>query len=108
MAGSRGTWGKGKGRGRVVVKSRWQMRLVGNVHTKWWEVGLLNIQDFDTKSKWKFKGLLQTSQFSGGFIKTPKIGLKQRLSFSGIGETTTGYTFTPCVGSFTSPSIDTR
>ena len=30
------------------------------------------------------------------------------LSFSRISECTTGYTFTPCVGSFTSPGIDTR
>ena len=30
------------------------------------------------------------------------------LSFSRISESTTGYTFTPCVGSFTSPGIDTR
>ena len=28
--------------------------------------------------------------------------------FSRIRESTTGYTFTPCVGSFTSPGIDTR
>ena len=30
------------------------------------------------------------------------------LSFSRINESTTGYTFTPCVGSFTSPGTDTR
>ena len=30
------------------------------------------------------------------------------LSFSRISESTTGYTSTPCVGSFTSPGIDTR
>ena len=30
------------------------------------------------------------------------------LSFSRISQSTTGYTFTPCVGSFTSPGIDTR
>ena len=30
------------------------------------------------------------------------------LSFSRINESTTGYTFTPCVGSLTSPGIDTR
>ena len=30
------------------------------------------------------------------------------LSFSRISESTTGYTFTPSVGSFTSPVIDTR
>ena len=40
--------------------------------------------------------------------KQPKLGLTQELSFSRITESTTGYTFTPCVGSFTSPSIDTR
>ena len=38
----------------------------------------------------------------------PKLGLTQELSFSRISESTTGYTFTPCVGSFTSPGIDTR
>ena len=32
----------------------------------------------------------------------------QELLFSRICESTTGYTFTPCVGSFTSPGIDTR
>ena len=30
------------------------------------------------------------------------------LSFSRISESTTGYTFTPCVGSFMSPGIDRR
>ena len=40
--------------------------------------------------------------------KQPKFGLTQELSFSTISESTTGYTFTPCVGSFTSPGIDTR
>ena len=30
------------------------------------------------------------------------------LSFSRISESTAGYTFTPCVESFTSPGIDTR
>ena len=40
--------------------------------------------------------------------KQPKLGLTQELSFSRITEYTTGYTFTPCVGSFTSPGIDTR
>ena len=30
------------------------------------------------------------------------------LSFSRISESTTGYTFTPCVGSVTSPGIDRR
>ena len=42
------------------------------------------------------------------FSKQPKLGLMQELSFSRISESTTGYTFTPCVGSFTSPGIDTR
>ena len=32
----------------------------------------------------------------------------QELFFSRISESTTGYTFTPCVGYFTSPGIDTR
>ena len=40
--------------------------------------------------------------------KQPKLGLTQELFFSRISESTTGYTFTPCVGSFTSPGIDTR
>ena len=40
--------------------------------------------------------------------KQPKLGLTQGLSFSRISESTTGYTFTPCVGSFTSPGIDIR
>ena len=40
--------------------------------------------------------------------KQPKLGLTQELLFSRICESTTGYTFTPCVGSFTSPGIDTR
>ena len=30
------------------------------------------------------------------------------LSFYRISESSTGYTFKPCVGSFTSPAIDTR
>ena len=34
------------------------------------------------------------------------IGLE--LSFSRISESTTGYTFTPCAGSFTSPYIPDR
>ena len=41
-------------------------------------------------------------------FKQPKLGLTQELSFSRISESTTGYTFTPYVGSFTSPGIDTR
>ena len=40
--------------------------------------------------------------------KQPILGLTQELVFSRICESTTGYTFTPCVGSFTSPGIDTR
>ena len=40
--------------------------------------------------------------------KQLKVGLMQELYFSRISESTTGYTFTPCVGSFTSPGIDTR
>ena len=40
--------------------------------------------------------------------KQPKLELTQELFFSRISESTTGYTFTPCVGSFTSPGIDTR
>ena len=40
--------------------------------------------------------------------KQPKLGLTQELFFSRICESTTGYTFTPCVGSFTFPDIDTR
>ena len=39
--------------------------------------------------------------------KQPKLGLTQELS-SRISESTTGYTFTPCGGSFTSPGIDTK
>ena len=38
--------------------------------------------------------------------KQPKLGLMQE--FSRISESTTGHTFTPCVGYFTSPDIDTR
>ena len=48
------------------------------------------------------------SQSQVVFSKQPKVGLTQELSFSRISESTTGYTFTPCVGSFTSPGIDTR
>ena len=40
--------------------------------------------------------------------KQPKLGLTQELLFSRICESTTGYTFTSCAGSFTSPGIDTR
>ena len=40
--------------------------------------------------------------------KQPKLWLKQELSVSRICESATGYTFTPCVGYFTSPGIDTR
>ena len=40
--------------------------------------------------------------------KQPKLGLTQELFFSRIRESTIGYTFTPCVGYFTYPSIDTR
>ena len=36
------------------------------------------------------------------------VSLPQELSFSRISESTTRYTFIPCVGSFTSPGIDTR
>ena len=39
--------------------------------------------------------------------KQPKLGLTQEL-FSRISESTIGYTFAPCVGSFASPGIDTR
>ena len=39
--------------------------------------------------------------------KQPKLGLTQEF-FARISESTTGYTFSPCVGSFTSPGIDTR
>ena len=35
--------------------------------------------------------------------KHPKLGLSQELFFSRICESTTGYTFTPCVGSFYFP-----
>ena len=35
--------------------------------------------------------------------KQPKLGLMQELFFCRMCESTTGYTFTPCVGSFTSP-----
>ena len=47
------------------------------------------------------------SQLSGGFSKQPKLGLTQEF-FSRISESTAGYTFIPCVGSFTSPGIDTK
>ena len=40
--------------------------------------------------------------------KQPKLGKTHELSFSRISESTTGYTFTPCEGYFTSPGIDTR
>ena len=52
------------------------------------------------------------SEISGGIwsqvvsSKQPKPGLTQE--FSRISESTAGYTFIPCVGSFTSPGIDTR
>ena len=39
-------------------------------------------------------------------VITSKLGLTQ--VFSRISESTTGYTFTPCAESFTSPGIDTR
>ena len=42
------------------------------------------------------------------YSKQPKPGLTQELSFSRISESTTGYTFTPCVGFFISPGLDTR
>ena len=38
--------------------------------------------------------------------KQHKLGLTQELFFSRISESTTGYTFTPCVGSFTSHGIE--
>ena len=38
----------------------------------------------------------------------PNSPLMQELSFSRISESTTGYIFTPCVGTFTSPGIVTR
>ena len=38
--------------------------------------------------------------------KQAELGLTQE--FSRISESTTGYIFTPCVGSFISPGIDTR
>ena len=40
--------------------------------------------------------------------KQPKLGLTQEFSYFRISEATTGYTFTPCVGSFTSHGTDTR
>ena len=40
--------------------------------------------------------------------KHPKLWLTHEFSFSRISESTTGYTLTPSVGSFTSPDIDTR
>ena len=40
--------------------------------------------------------------------KQPKLGQTQDLYFSKINEYTTEYTFAPCVGSFTSPGLDTR
>ena len=42
------------------------------------------------------------------YSKQPKLGLTQELFFSKMSESTTGYTFTPCVGSFTSPDTDTK
>ena len=50
--------------------------------------------------------LLLVLRFLGGFSKQHKLGLTQECSR--ISESTAGYTFTPCVGSFTSPGIDTR
>ena len=49
---------------------------------------------------------IQPQTFQVAFSKQPKLGLTHELS-SRISESTTGYTFTPCVGSFTSPGIDT-
>ena len=40
--------------------------------------------------------------------KQHKLGLTQELSISRFRESTKCYTFTPSVGSFTSPGIDTR
>ena len=42
------------------------------------------------------------------FVEDKVRGLFQSLTFSRAMESTTGYTITPCVGYFTSPSIDTR
>ena len=50
------------------------------------------------------KGFLRSQVVTS---KQSKLGLTQELFFSRISESTTGYTFTPCVGSFTS-HIDTR
>ena len=41
-------------------------------------------------------------------VVSSKLGLTQELSFSGICESPTDYTFTRCVGSFISPGIDSR
>ena len=41
-------------------------------------------------------------------VVSSKLGLTRELSVSRINESTTGYTFTTCVGSFTSSGIYTR
>ena len=41
-------------------------------------------------------------------VVSSELGLTQELSLSRISDSTTGYTFTPCVGFLYYPSIDTR
>ena len=50
----------------------------------------------------------KSGKVSGGYLQTAQTWANTGVFFFIISESTTGYTFTPCVGSFTSPGIDTR
>ena len=59
--------------------------------------------------------IIEVSLVLGGFLQITQtwanagvILLYSKFFSNLISESTTGYTFTPCVGSFTSPDIDTR
>ena len=70
-----------------------------------WERGVIyfrvrSVELEDTRS-YSLRSQMVTS-------KQPKLGLTLELFFSRISESTTGYTFTPCVGYFTSLGTDTR
>ena len=52
--------------------------------------------------------LAANAQVSGDYLQTAQTWANAGVVFSRICESTTRYTFTPCVGSFTSPGIDTR
>ena len=67
----------------------------------------------DGSKRCTFQNLLQSMLISYSGLrwctsKQPKLGLTQELFFFRISESTTSYTFTPCVGPFTSPGIDIR